>query len=505
MKQLRNIFACALLCLFVSACGQQAETVEVPVEYTGELTSVSQQAKQEVVKKEIVETPYVLLEVTDELGDRHEVHYYDPLPAVEEFIIGSTLTLQANEITAIVGDTVNVENIGTGYTVEHIPLELLTGYTSYDLMQAVYDWHYKEIHTEVTLEGTMTTGGRTIPYAFSDMITKETDGYIFHSVRTMSETVDINTQNQSSVIYLNLENGESYLNINYEEWNQLEEDVVIDSSMDMTQTSNNYIETAYYEDAGRYVIEGESTNIGDGYIDRLIVEALADYDYQYDLISYTFRAIFDATNMQLIFADYDITYDGILNSAYDTLELSSFNILLSNIDYNNTDSVLLPDYIGESINERNRPKFLCEAYYNVSSEDVTEDWLELNAILSPVEESDILDVDSEAEVETEETDETEEESGETDSDEQEELEPEVIVARESVVSALIEILTTYTTEDIIKLASYELYGVDGYEDVTNLIDLMFVTYGEINEDDTIAEEVDDIDSDTESEIEEEDN
>lgn len=494
MKHLRNLFICIFACIVLTGCGEQAETAEVPVEYTGELTNVTNGAKQEVVKKEIVETPYVSIEIVDEFGDRHEVHYYDEPTLIDDLIVGSTLTLNANEVTTIAGESVNVEYVGTEYTVDHIPLELLTGYTSYDLMRSVYDWHYKEIHTEVTLEGTMTTSGRTVPYAFSDMITKESDGYVFHSVRTMSETVDINTQNQSSVIYSNLESGDSYLNINYEEWEKLEENIVIDSVMDMTQTSDNYIETAYYEESGRYIIEGESVSVENGYIDNLITSALADYDYQYDLLSYTFRAIFDKATYQLIFADYDITYDGVLHSAYDSLELSKFNILMSNIDYNNTDSVLLPDYIGESIYEKNRPKLLCEAYYGVTPEEIDNTWLELNGILSQVPESDTVDEDSETETETEETDEGEEETGEGDSKEKEPVVEEPTVAREDIIAALIEILTTYTTEDIFNLLDYELYGVDGYEDVTELIDTMVITYGNTYEDvdadsDESAEEV----------------
>lgn len=449
MSRLRTIFISVVLAIALIGCGKESkeESVENEVVYTGELISVSDGAKQEIVNKEIVETPYVSVQILDDIGAMHEVHYYDNLMDSTELIIGSTLTLNANEITTISGETINTEYVGTFYSVDHIPLELVIGKTSYELMSQTSQWYYKEIHSEITMTGTMVADGRTVPYEFNDMVTKETDGQVFHSVQTMSETVDTTQQNESIVVYSDLDSGQSFININYAQWDELSRDTQIDTLMDITQSEVGYEETAYYEESGRYIVEGTSKSLEDGYISGLIKYALSDYDYDNSLLSYTFRAIFDKTNEELIFADYDLTYDGILTSDNDTLELDTFNILISNIAYNNVDTVIMPGYIGDSISERLRPKFLCEAYFDVSPEQITEDWVrsEFNITVEQDEDSESEDIQEEEAFDEEEDREGEDSDGDEDTEEEQ---PERKLDNDLIVRIYIDVLTNVTVDDV---------------------------------------------------------
>lgn len=489
MKKFRYIIVLLLVTILVGCSGpgeSKSDASEVPVQYVGTLVSFSEQEKQEIVKKEIVSTPYVSIIIEDEFGGRQEVHYYDNMVNIDDLVMGSTLTLTANEVTTTSGDLVVTENVGTDFVVDHIPLELVIGMTSYELMNQVHDWHYKEIHTETTVEGIMSSGGRTMDYAFTDMVTKESDGYVFHSVETMSETVDLVTQNESIVIFSDLDDDISYMNINYEEWELLDKGTIIDTNVDIVQGDGTYVETAYYEESGRYIVEGESADFDEGYVSGLIMNVIDSYEYDEDNLSYTFKAVFDATNQQLIFIDYDVIYDGPLSCPTDNLTINKFNILISCIDSNNIDTVPMPAYIEASIAERNRPKFLCEVFYDITPDKVTDRWLTITFDIPEEEEveDDFLGIGWPDEDESEEGEEGEEQS-----------EPATPQRdREALLAYYREALTTVTTETFAEYYAAVNFSVPEEKEVADMMKGFADIYGisstlsSASTDDTVMEE-----------------
>lgn len=510
MKNIKLILLSVIVSIMLTGCSnpfskEDSNKVTDEITITGTLVSKLPGTDQVVEKKEIMNYPYWMLGIQDDFGTTYDIKFRTALmnegdaivtdAQIEELFIDSTLTVTAyhNVVTA---EGITAESYdGISFTVDHIPLELITGLTSYDLMNQVHDWHYKEIHTEVTMEGTMTSEGRTMPYAYSDMITKENDGNTFHSVQTLSETVDLVQQNQSIVIYSDLVNDKSYLNINYEQWDKLDDNVIIDTNVDITQSELDYHETAYYLESGRYIIEGEMLSLDSGFVGNLIKDALADYAYFPEKLHYTFRAVIDEATQQLIFTDYDITYDDILMSDYDTLTLTKFNILVSNIAYNNTDTVLLPDYIGESIYERNRPKFLCEAWFGISPAKVTASWIEDTFTLPEDTEH---DSDDELLEDLEGT--TESEEGLQDSEEG--VQESEKVERQAVIECYIRVLTTYTTETVKDFLAKDEYESPEEEYIVDIIRGFADIYGDYESDDS-EDITDDTDTDEDEDIDEE--
>ena len=423
MKRIYPIIISMVMSIVLIGCSatdlKKDDNSDIPTEYvTGVLDSVREDIRVQTMKDgQTVETPYTVFVIEDDFGELLEINFYDidsltsqtseDSGAVEEdgviddiamfedtpknsatdaytgfvpvnkLISGSTVTVGYQHVVQQTETVTTEDFIGVSYNVDYVPLELITGITSYQLMDMTYDWHYQQIHSEITLEGTYQSGGRTMDYSLMDMVTKESDGNVFHSVETVATTIDGEEENRSLVIYVDFPTNMGYYNVNYAQWNLIQLDVPVDTMMDINQSEDSYTQTSYTQEANEYLIEGVSADIEAGYVGQLIKGILSEYAYDPNKLSYKMSSVFDAESNQIIFSEYEVTYDGTLFTGDDTLDLSKFEIMINYIDGNNTGSVVLPDYIQGSINERNKPKFLYEVFFGVEIEELTDEWLQL--------------------------------------------------------------------------------------------------------------------------------
>lgn len=397
MKKLMGFIISMILIIMLIGCSMPIsngeDTQDIPTEFiTGTLQEIRQDTRTEINKKgESLDTVYIVFSIEDDFGDVYEINFYDTdnqqanidndklteLVPVDDLVAGSTMTLEYRKETIQSGDTVYENLVGISYSVDYVPLELTTGITSYELMNSTYNWHYQQIHSEITLEGTYQSGGRTMDYSLVDMVTKESDGNVFHSVETVATVIDGQEENRSLVVYVDFPDNTAYYNVNYDQWKLVQLGDPVDTNMDISQDESSYTQTSYLQDANEYIIEGTSNDIEAGYVGQLIKGILSEYAYEPSKLSYTMSSIFDAETNQIILSEYVVKYDGTLFTGEDTLTLDKFEIMINYIDGNNTKSVVLPDYIQKSIDERNRPKYLYEVLFGVPAEELTDDWLEL--------------------------------------------------------------------------------------------------------------------------------
>lgn len=408
MKRVYPLIISMIMSIMLIGCSvpglnKKEEEPEKTIEYlTGTLDSVREDTITQMTKDGEETTSYTVFVIVDDFGDLHEINFYDieNIQSIEDesaeddvIDIEDTIEDSTNDYTGFVpisnlisGSTVTIgyyrDNedtsdilIGVSYNVDYVPLELVTGVTSYELLSMTYDWHYQEIHSEITMEGTYKSGGRTMDYSLSDMVTKESDGNVFHSVETIATSIEGKEENRTLVVYADLVNNLAYYNVNYAEWNKVGPDVPIDTKMDISQSEESYTQTSYKQDGSEYIIDGVSSNIEAGYIGGLIKGILSEYAYDPNKLSYTMTSIIDTTNNQIILSEYVVNYDGVLFAGDDELELSKFEIMINFIEGNNTGSVTMPDYIQGSIDERARPKFLYEVFFNKRERELTDKFL----------------------------------------------------------------------------------------------------------------------------------
>lgn len=312
-----------ILCA-LTGCSSKKEVETQPVQYSGLFISYTESDGSVFINIDVDGVERVILLSSDTLPDSSILPGYGVVVIGESYVDGSG-------------------EFATSVVVESVPLEVELGYDGAYLMSKECDTLYQSLLAQVDYEYSINNNGRDI-YGESrtSYYINQDEKAIYINILGNSRLGNI-SDNWSSMEYIDRVTKNRYYNYNYGEWDRSYTRDVDKVSFALPCEFVNV--GSFYREGSNLVVEGSCSSVDGTYIEYLLGQTFEGVDCGSIDTDICFTAKFDETTGLLFYSEYTVIFNGVVPSNDGDINVVSLTILLSGINFNNVDTVDIPDYV----------------------------------------------------------------------------------------------------------------------------------------------------------------
>jgi hypothetical protein len=227
-------------------------------------------------------------------------------------------------------------------------LEELLGFDGYQLVQGDIASKYQELNLQAVIDLTAIVNDRNIQHNIQSTIVHKTDENYSYSAITSTDSIGDNTTNDVLFSYVSINDNLEYYNSNYLGWKHKEYNVQ-EQYYSYSMSTSNMLVTLFEQNGDRLYVEGEVSSLSDSDFDTYMKYVLNQYGLSD--ASYTFRAVYDSGSLDILTLSATVTPIG--SAVYGDYQCTIDNMMIAvtNVSYNDTDTVSIPQYVYDDISD----------------------------------------------------------------------------------------------------------------------------------------------------------
>ncbi len=377
MKKLFSVLSLLFVVLLVGCSSEEKEKETVPVSYEGEFISYSSSEGVNYITIDNSGIPVTIMMSPDMVMDENILPGYIVSVSVLQYVDGTG-------------------EFATGISTLEVPLEVELGFTGDVLMSQEYDVMYQSLLAQVDYEYLKKVSGRlSSGKIYDSYYIDEDENVIYINIIGRVSIDDVETS-WSSMEYIDRLSGDRYYLYNYGDWTHSTTDET--SKITFSVPAESVIVDEFYREGANLVVKGSCSVVDGSYISYLLGQVLSGLKYEVSDYSVTFTAKFDEQTKQLFYAEYNVVFNGdVSDEEGGSVTVNKLSISLSGVDFNNTDTVSIPDYVKSWAPEESSAPVesgdvkLYQSLFGMAAEDVTDEWLS-SMLNNPYENESITSV-----------------------------------------------------------------------------------------------------------------
>lgn len=376
MKKLFYVLGVLTLIVSLSGCGKDKPKETNQVSYSGVFVSYQTIEDKYYVNIDIDGIPQTIQLSDETVIDQTIAAGYEVTVYGEQYVDGSG-------------------ELATSIVVDKVPLDVELGYDGGFLMSKESDTMYQSLLAKVSYDYTISNNGRTTTGSENESYYIDQDEKAIYINIVGNDVMGSANVAWSSMEYIDRLTGDDFYLYNYGSWLRRTADNT--EKITFAVPEDSVIVEEFYREGSNLVVIGGCSIVSGTYLDYLLIQTVGEV-YKNSNASVSFVAKFDEVSSSLFYAEYLISFPETLSSDDGVVTVNNLSVVLTGVDFNNSDSVVIPDYVRNFVAEREETSDevledvkLYQSVFGVSAEEVTTDWV-VQILGNPYENQDLISV-----------------------------------------------------------------------------------------------------------------
>lgn len=374
MKKLFYALGVLTLIVNLSGCGEDKPKETNQVSYSGVFVSY----------QTIEDKYYVNIDID---GIPQTIQLVDETVIDQTIAAGYEVTVYGEQYTDGSGE------LATSIVVDKVPLDIELGYGGGFLMSRESDTMYQSLLAKVSYDYTISNNGRTTTGSENESYYIDQDEKVIYINIVGNDVVGTASVAWSSMEYIDRLTGDDFYLYNYGSWLHRTADNT--EKITFAVPEDSVIVEEFYREGSNLVVTGNCSVVSGTYLDYLLTQTVGE-PYKSSNATVSFVAKFDEASSALFYAEYSVAFTETLSSDDGVITVNNLSVVLTGVDFNNSDSVTIPDYVRNFVevevsDEEPEVIKLYQSVFGVSAEEVTMDWV-VQILDNPYENQDLISV-----------------------------------------------------------------------------------------------------------------